>query len=180
MTMRSFGLFTRLFGRFNNRTFREHLNRHLRRWGISYVLVLLGAAWFQAHYAFGLNASASLSHRLFLIHKAELPKRHHYVAFRWSGGGPYPAGATFIKIIAGATGDLVTREEREFFVNGTWVGSAKARSRQGAQLELGPTGVIPPEHYYVRAPHPDSLDSRYELTGWISQAEIIGRAYALF
>jgi conjugal transfer pilin signal peptidase TrbI len=32
----------------------------------------------------------------------------------------------------------------------------------------------------VRAPHPDSLDSRYALTGWIAEDQIIGRAYALF
>ena len=39
---------------------------------------------------------------------------------------------------------------------------------------------LPAGRYYVRAPHPDSLDSRYRLTGWISDAQIIGRAYALF
>jgi conjugal transfer pilin signal peptidase TrbI len=32
----------------------------------------------------------------------------------------------------------------------------------------------------VRAPHPDSLDSRYALTGWVTQAQIIGRAHVLF
>jgi conjugal transfer pilin signal peptidase TrbI len=50
----------------------------------------------------------------------------------------------------------------------------------GLPLELGPTGILPAGRYYVRAPHPDSLDSRYWLTGWISDAQIIGRAYALF
>ena len=38
----------------------------------------------------------------------------------------------------------------------------------------------PAGRYYVRAPHPDSLDSRYRLTGWVSEEQIIGRAYALF
>jgi hypothetical protein len=32
----------------------------------------------------------------------------------------------------------------------------------------------------VRAPHPDSLDSRYRLTGWIEASQIVGRSYALF
>jgi conjugal transfer pilin signal peptidase TrbI len=102
------------------------------------------------------------------------------VAFRWPGGGPYPAGVTFVKIIAGMAGDAVTRADREFFVNGMPVGQAKTTSRMGLPLEPGPTGILPAGRYYVQAPHPDSLDSRYRLTGWISDAQIIGRAYALF
>jgi len=42
------------------------------------------------------------------------------------------------------------------------------------------TGVLNADEYYVQAPHLDSLDSRYRLTGWIAANRIIGRAYALF
>jgi conjugal transfer pilin signal peptidase TrbI len=77
-------------------------------------------------------------------------------------------------------GDVVTRIDRDFFINGSHVGRAKPFSRQDVPLEPGPTGTLPAGRYYVRAPHPDSLDSRYRLTGWISQSQIIGRAYALF
>ena len=150
-----------LFERFDRESFGRRLSHHLRRWGIVYLLLIVAAALFQAHYAVGLNVSPSLPQRFFLIHKGELPLRGHYVAFRWPGGGPYPAGVTFVKIIAGMTGDAVTR-------------------RMGLPLEPGPTGILPAGRYYVRAPHPDSLDSRYRLTGWISDAQIIGRAYALF
>ena len=109
-----------------------------------------------------------------------MPQRGEYIAFRWHGGGPYPAGVTFVKIVAGMSGDTVTRADRDYFVNGTHVGQAKAVSRQGVPLELGPTGILPAGRYYVRAPHPDSLDSRYQLTGWVSEDQIIGRAHALF
>ena len=102
------------------------------------------------------------------------------MAFRWQGGGPYPAGVTFVKIMAGMPGDTVTEADRQFFVNGIPVGTAKRLSRKGAPLDIGPTGSIPSGQYYVKAPHPDSLDSRYRLTGWISQSQIIGRAYVLF
>jgi conjugal transfer pilin signal peptidase TrbI len=173
-------LAARILARFDAGAFHGRLNGHLRRWGITYLLLLLAAGLFQAHFALGLNASPSLPHRLFLIHKGELPQRGEYVAFRWGGGGPYPAGVTFVKVIAGMAGDAVTRTDRDFFVNGTPVGQAKTVSRQGIPLELGPTGILPAGRYYVRAPHPDSLDSRYRLTGWISDAQIIGRAYALF
>ena len=82
-----------LFERFDRESFRRRLSHHLRRWGIVYLLLIVAAALFQAHYAFGLNVSPSLPQRFFLIHKGELPLRGQYVAFRWPGGGPYPAGA---------------------------------------------------------------------------------------
>lgn len=178
--MRYLFLEHRLGHRFDAETFRQTLGEHLRLRGFAYVLLILGAVMFQSHFAFGLNASPSLPQRFFLIHKGELPQRGQYVAFGWLGGGPYPAGVTFVKIIAGMAGDTVTRVDRDFFVNGTHVGQATTVSRQGEPLEPGPTGVLPAGRYYVRAPHPDSLDSRYQLTGWVSETQIIGRAYALF
>jgi conjugal transfer pilin signal peptidase TrbI len=47
-------------------------------------------------------------------------------------------------------------------------------------LALGPTGVIPANHFYVYAPHKDSLDSRFALTGWIPLERVSGRAIPLF
>lgn len=178
--MRYLFLEHRLGHLFDAETFRRTLGEHFRRRGFAYPLLILGAALFQAHFGFGLNASPSLPHRLFLIHKGELPQRGQYVAFRWPGGGPYPAGVTFVKVVAGMAGDSVTRVDRDFFVNGQPVGQAKSVSRRGEPLEPGPTGVLPAARYYVQAPHPDSLDSRYRLTGWVSESQIIGRAYALF
>ncbi|MBE0623516.1 MAG: S26 family signal peptidase [Burkholderiales bacterium] len=166
--------------RFVYAPFHHSLGKHVRRWGIACLLLIASAVQFQAHFGFGLNASPSLPQRLFLIHKGELPQRGDYAAFRWPGGGPYPAGVTFVKIVAGMAGDTVARADHDFFVNGTYVGQAKIVSREGVPLEPGPTGVLPAGRYYVRAPHPDSLDSRYRLTGWVSEEQIIGRAYALF
>lgn len=154
----------------------ECLRRHATTISLSMLAVLL----FQTQLVIGVNATGSLPQTLFLIHKGERPVRGQYVAFRWMGGGPYPAGVTFVKRIAGTAGDTVSRVEREFQVNGVPVGTAKSVSRQGIPLALGPTGVLPPGRYYVQAPHPDSLDSRYALTGWVAEEQIIGRAYALF
>ena len=33
---------------------------------------------------------------------------------------------------------------------------------------------------YMAAPHPDSLDSRYAWVGWVSDAQIVGRAWTVF
>jgi len=169
-----------LLRRFDRAVFRERLIRHFRRWTLAYLLAALAAVWFDANFTVALNVTESLPDRFFLIHRGEQPGRGDYVAFRWLGGGPYPAGVTFIKQIAGLSGDVVTQVDRDYFVNGQPVGHAKPLSRKGLTLEPGPTGTLPDAAYYVRAPHPDSLDSRYRLTGWVSQAQIIGRAHALF
>ncbi len=138
------------------------------------------AVWLPRHYTLGVNVTASLPVRFFVIHRGERPQRGQYVALRWTGGGPYPAGALFIKILAGVPGDVVRCQAHRFFVNDTLMGVAKTVARSGAPLVPGPTGILPNGHYYVNAPHPDSLDSRYALTGWPTDAQIVGRAYALF
>lgn len=156
------------------------LAQHLRRHGLTWALALLAAFLFRLQFTIGINASPSLPSQLFLIHLGEMPARDDFVAFRWHGGGPYRAGITFVKILAGLPGDTVTTSGRTFFVNDRPVGVAKPTSRTGAPLDPGPVGTLPEDRYYVRAPHPDSLDSRYAITGWISRDRILGRAYALF
>ncbi|OQC18077.1 S26 family signal peptidase [Candidatus Skiveiella danica] len=169
-----------LWRSFDRSLFFERLMRHLQRWSLVYLTCAVAILWFDTHYTVALNVTESLPHRLFLIHRSEMPKRGDLVAFRWMGGGPYPVGATFIKVVAGMPGDAVTQVDHDYFVNGYPVGRAKRMSRQGVELEPGPTGTLPAGAYYMRAPHPDSLDSRYALTGWVSQTQIIGRAHALF
>ncbi len=169
-----------IWRRFDRAVFRRRLIRHLQRWSLVYLMAAATTAWFDVHYTLGLNVTESLPARLFLIHRGEQPARGDYVAFRWMGGVPYKAGATFVKVLAGMPGDEVTRVDGEYFVNCYPVGQAKSVSLQGTALEPGPTGKLPFNSYYVRAPHPDSLDSRYALTGWVSLSQIIGRAHALF
>ena len=168
------------WARFDGGRFRIRTATHLRRWGLAYAAALAGALWFHNHYALGLNATHSLPGTLYLIERGALPQRGEHVAFRWAGGGPYPAGVTFIKVLAGQPGDTVTREDATFVVAGTALGQAKPTSRRGEPLEPGPTGTLPEGRYFVFAPHPDSLDSRYALTGWIAREQIIGRARAIF
>ncbi len=156
------------------------LATHLRRWSIAYLAIVGAALLFKAHFVFGINSSSSLPQHVFLIHKGAAPQRGQYVAFRWQGGAVYPTGTTFVKILAGVPGDTVARNGHDFFVNGEFVGTAKTHSLSGAPLEPAAAGIIPPGRYFVRAPHPDSLDSRYEPPGLIAQDQIIGRAYALF
>lgn len=154
--------------------------RALQHACLAALLLILATRLLTQWFTLGLNSTPSLPHTLYLIHKGASVTRGQYVAFRWHGGGPYAAGTLFIKILVGEPGDTVSAHEAQFSINGTPLGNAKPTSRTGAPLERGPVGELPPRRYYVHAPHPDSLDSRYRFTGWIDHTQIIGRAYALF
>lgn len=154
--------------------------RELARWLVAPTLAWLALHALGAHWMLGLNAGHSLQQTLFLVERGTVPARGELIAFRWRGAGPYPAGTTFIKRVAGIAGDTVSRQGRLFLVNGQPLGQAKALDARGQPLEPGPTGVLPAGHYYVHAPHLDSLDSRYALTGWVAADQLIGRAHALF
>lgn len=157
------------------------LGCHIRRLWVVYAAIL-GSIWlFNTYFTIGVNATPSLAYTVCLIVKGDQEvRRGDLVAFRWHGGGPYAEGVLFTKIVRGLPGDEVTREDRTFFVNGVPVGWAKPFSANRAPLALGPTGVIPEGHYYVSGTHPDSLDSRYALAGWIPRSALIGRAHVLF
>jgi conjugal transfer pilin signal peptidase TrbI len=139
-----------------------------------------------AHLAFGrtylvaLNLTESLPGTIFLIEKGVTPARGELVAFRWEANWPYPHGSIFVKKLIGLPGSVVTAKERDFFVDGKPVGRAKERARTGEALDIGPLGIVPERHYYVAGSHPDSLDSRYRLTGWVGLNQIIGKAHRVF
>ena len=159
---------------------RQVISERFDRRILAFGVIIIAAVTFQHYFVFGVNATPSLPHTLYLIHKGEPIGRGDLIAFRWAGGGPYIAGITFVKIAAGVPGDTISRHERDYYVNGLYVGTAKRYAKDGAALALMDTGVLNADEYYVQAPHLDSLDSRYRLTGWIAANRIIGRAYALF
>ena len=153
------------------------LNRHFI-WVLLFLAALFG---FSYRYTIGINASSSLPHTLYLIDKSNKKiERGAYVSFRWHGAGPYGKGVSFTKQVRGVPGDVVTQQDSNFYVNGEFMGKAKPRSTTGQLLQPGPTGVIPPQMFYVFAPNPDSLDSRYALTGWIKESAVLGRAIVIF
>jgi conjugal transfer pilin signal peptidase TrbI len=82
----------------------------------------------------------------------------------------------FGKIVAGVPGDRIELRGREVIVAGRAVGLAKPTSRTGVPVATIAPGVIPPDHYFVMTPHPDSLDSRYAMIGLIPRARILGVA----
>lgn len=153
---------------------------HLRCHPLTWALGTLGPLAVIPFVGIHITVTESMPGHVYLILKGASVRRGDIIEYRWHGGGPYPAGTLMLKYLAGVPGDAVAAEGRRYTVNGRVLGTAKTRSRKGLPLAAGPTGRIPPGCYYVYAPHPDSLDSRYALTGWIGATQLVGRAYAIF
>lgn len=148
------------------------------------MLGVVFAAGLLAHVKFGYdiaeNLSTSLPGHIYIYRKGEAFTKGDLIAFHWHGGATYPAGTVFIKPVVGMPGDVVRREDRKMWVGDHYVGVAKTRSLAGVPLAPAATGPISAGSFFVATPNPDSLDSRYALTGNIAQAAIIGRAHELF
>lgn len=154
---------------------------HFRRWWAIWISILASIVIFNAYFTLAINVSESLPDHVYLVVKGDKAVvRGGYVAFKWAGGGGYPAGLGFVKQVRGVPGDLVQEFDRNFYVNGDFVGTAKPKSRKGMPLQVGPTGTIPEGYFYAYASHKDSLDSRYAITGWVSMQNVTGRAIPIF
>lgn len=161
---------------------------HLRRNSLKYTVPILGIAVLTHYFTFALNLSESLKGHVFLVAKQANHlgdfSRGDYITFRWHGGGGKPAGIWFTKIVRGVPGDQVTTQGpdgRTIAVHGQIVGFAKPLSRDGKiVLEPASPGVVPDRSFFVAGTHPDSLDSRYRVGGYVQEGEIIGKAWLLW
>jgi conjugal transfer pilin signal peptidase TrbI len=147
----------------------------------SAVLVLAVGVWTTtATWTYAINLTHSLPGTLYVVHKGAHFAKGDLVAFRWHGGATYPPGTLFIKQAVGTPGDKVRRSGAALWVNDQYVGLAKTVSKAGVPLTPAEPGVIPQGEYFMATPSPDSLDSRYALSGNVKQSEVIGKAYAIF
>ncbi|MDI9335456.1 MAG: S26 family signal peptidase [Gammaproteobacteria bacterium] len=146
--------------------------------GISLGLILiLASPTLGLPYSLAINATNSLSDRLFWL--TPPPATWHdqdYAVFIWAEDYFYPRGSLFIKQIMGVPGDKVDMIGSKFYINGKYMGELLPETSGQKPLEAGPTGVIPTNFYFVYAPHPKSLDSRYQAVGWLSKNALIAQA----
>ncbi len=117
---------------------------------------------------------------MFLIVKnGQVPAKGALVAFKLEPTPVYPEVHISVKRLGGVPGDLVTRRENVFYINGERRAVAKARAKSDRLLRPGPTGRLSKAHYWVYTESPDSYDSRYAEIGWITKTNMIGPAYVV-
>lgn len=149
------------------------------RWQYGAVVVVY--LIFKANFILAINVSDSLPNRAFLVAKGQTPdQKGQYVAYRWDKDAFYKPGDMMVKMVGGVAGQSVVVINADVYVDGDWVGTAKKASKHGIPLSPIEAGQIPPNQLFAKAPHLDSLDSRYSVTGLIGQSRVIGRAYAIF
>ncbi len=140
------------------------------------LLMLASTPWL----SYTINLTHSLPGHVFVVSKNASFSRGDLVAFRWHGGFGYPMNAIFIKKVAGLPGDQIKVVRNTVWVAGQQIGVARVTNSRGLKLHPIASGTLANQRYFVMAPHPDSLDSRYAEVGTVHQSAILGRAYALF
>ena len=137
---------------------------------VTMLILSLLSPWFIT------NIDQSLPGWVYEIDRHAMPVRHQIAGIKVPRNPYYPDGAPFLKIIGGIPGDVVTRHDNTFYVNGVAMVEVKTETQNGYPLTPGPTGIIPPGRYFVFTPHKDSYDSRYAEIGWITSEHILGTA----
>lgn len=159
----------------------QRLVRWLTYSGLAFLLFWLALLFLRPHYVIGINETDSMPGHVYLILKNQPPSRGELIVFRVPNTVKYyPPGHVFTKIVAGVPGDRVEYRGREVFINGKSYGYAKTHSQKGHPLALGPSGVIPPGHYFAWTSSKHSYDSRYADIGWVSPDRLVGKAIELF
>ena len=90
------------------------------------------------------------------------------------------ASVPYLKTVRGLPGARIqVWADRTVSVDGLVLGTAKAEARDGRALAAIAPGTVPPGHYFLHGPHPDSHDSRYAGIGLVPRERIRALAVAL-
>ena len=129
----------------------------------------------------GVNLTDSLPKKFYAINKIDRNvKKGQLISFRYCGEF-YPHGTQVGKKVLGVPGDVVTEENRNFYINGIFVGRAKELSLSGQPIDASAfRGVIPKGKFWFGTDHVDSFDSRYAMAGLADDNDVIGHIIALF
>jgi len=134
------------------------------------------------HYILGINDSASLPDKVFLVHKNDKEfKQGDTVAFLYNGEkyANYQDGKLFAKIATCMPGQLLQKQNDTFFCDGLEIAKAKQVDSKLNKLPVFEyNGTVPKDNYFFTTPHPKSFDSRY--FGFVKKEQIIGVARSIF
>jgi conjugal transfer pilin signal peptidase TrbI len=130
------------------------------------------------------NVTPSLPYAVAIVHYGTSEyRRGDFVVFSFMGEAQtlYPGlkKQPFFKIIRGVAGDRVTVRDRQVFVNGEPVGTAKPFTFDHRPLEPIAAMTIPAGCFYVQGTSPDSFDSRYRSSGLVRVEQIVAKVTPL-
>jgi conjugal transfer pilin signal peptidase TrbI len=157
----------------------------LLRAGLSLLVVLGAGAYLTERFHIGYDdqdRQCLPPHRWFLIDRHDRDiTQGEIIAFAALGLGPYfRDGQVIVKRAAGVRGDRIQVDRETVRINGAKVGEGLALA---GTLKRPPDNfrrddLVPPGHLWMMGATADSFDSRY--WGFLPEARVIGRAYALW
>ncbi len=131
---------------------------------LSVLLLIAAGVWF-LHRKIAVTITPSLSHTVFYLESVTQERigRGDYVLFPLAHPVTQELGFTrTIKEVACVSGQVLITAGRDYFCDGTFLGTAKGYSLKGAKVEnFAFSGVIPKGFLFVMGHHKDSFDSRY-------------------
>ena len=148
-----------------------------RYWPLLFIPL---AFWIGNNFGLVINQTDSLPQKIWILHLNKTPKKYDYIAFKPPKNSGIPRQIILHKQVLGVSGDVVSRQDRDFFINGHYVATAKSHSLKGAPLALGLQGKLKEGQYYVSTLHKDSFDSRYKKMGWIDARSSLGVLYPVW
>jgi conjugal transfer pilin signal peptidase TrbI len=158
---------------------------HIRPFALAFIItgLLLTTVVYSASpwYELIVNRSDSLPGSVYFLDKTKAPLCGDTTVLDMPVESRFYRGWRLIKIIKGCTGDVISNNGQEIFINNHSAGVSMARTSNN-QYELFPIGVgaIPGDKVYLATSHRNSYDSRYASFGLRDRSELLGTAYLLF
>lgn len=115
-----------------------------------------------------------MSYKVFLYLPHVAPQKGDITVYQYKG-------QHIIKQIIGTEGDEVHYDfTKNLYIGDFKVGPLREKNTHGTVLYGIEEGIIPNGFVFLYAPHPRSLDSRYDVLGLVERHHLKGKAIALF
>jgi conjugal transfer pilin signal peptidase TrbI len=144
------------------------------------ILPAVAIILIQSKFSILINTSESLPKKVFLLSKRSLPSKHgDYIVYELPNNKRF-GDQKFIKLVGGIEGQELVVKDKNYYIDGKFLGVAKKSDASGISVELQPEGIVPEGHYFAYTLHKDSYDSKYKEVGFISSSNVLGTAYAIY
>ena len=139
--------------------------------GVTYLFMTLTAL--------GIGQTPSLPYRYYFTVKGLTPQLHDLVSIQGHTTVYHPQPLSYVKRLAGVSGERITTDHSNLYVNGRLIGPLRTHTRGGQPLTPLKAQVIPSGYVFVSADHPHSFDSRYAEFGLVKLEHIQGKTWGI-
>jgi signal peptidase I len=148
---------------------------------LAFCLLMLLIAAFNGRYKLAVQYDYSVNFLLAILDiKQKEIEKNDYFAFQFlavKSDDRY--GQKFVKRLGCAEGEYLEARDRDFYCNGTKIGTVKPYSKKGEPLTpFKYAGLVPRGHLFAVGDTKDSYDSK--IWGFVDKNWIIGRVTKVF